>query len=314
MNPRIPAGPPSGNSRARWSRTPERAALAPVLALVLLACDEARLPNGNEGPEARVTLKGKAFTVSMVLTEKDRRYATERFRTLPEDEGYLLAWPRPRYMKLETMGAAASFDVLFLDATGRIVDEQSFVRGRDEGIMPEREANYALFLTPGTVKTLKVKKGETVDLSPAVRDAVPGELPVVRIGDATAYVELAHTAAERNHGLMFRPRMSENDGMLFIYEDEGPRSFWMKNTLIPLDLGFFRSDGTMLNVNDTPMWPDPRSEPITHPTSDSDSPARCVLEMNRGWFRKNGLLDAAGRPKPGLKVVFPSEAYGGFKD
>ena len=208
-----------------------KTALASVLALVLLACDESRRPTPPGGPEALVTLKGKSFTVSMVLTEKDRRYAIERFRALKEDEGYLLAWPRPRFMKLETQGAAASFDVLFLDTAGNIVHELPFLRGRDEGIMPEREANYALFLAPGTVKRLKVEKGETVVLSPGVRDAVPGELPAVRLGNVTAYVELARTAPERNHGLMFRPRMSENDGILFVYEDEGPRSFWMKNTI-----------------------------------------------------------------------------------
>ena len=72
-------------------------------------------------------------------------------------------------------------------------------------------------------------------------------------------MELALTEEERQHGLMFRPRMSPNDGMLFAYSNEGSRSFWMANTMIPLDIAFFANDGTLLNVNETPMYPDPRN-------------------------------------------------------
>ena len=102
--------------------------------------------------------------------------------------------------------------------------------------------------------------------------------------------------------------------MLFAYADGGPRHFWMKNTLIPLDIAFFASDGTLLNVNDTPMWPDPRNQPADYATSDSAGPARYVLEMNRGWFKKKGLVDAEGKVNPGVKAEFPREAVKGRYD
>src|SRR4030095_9072184 len=65
--------------------------------------------------------------------------------------------------------------------------------------------------------------------------------PTMTINGIPALVELALTETERNHGLMFRPRMSAEDGMLFAYPDEYERGFWMKDTLIPLEIAFFHA-------------------------------------------------------------------------
>ena len=68
-------------------------------------------------------------------------------------------------------------------------------------------------------------------------------------GDATEVasfnVEIADTPAERSRGLMHRPDMEDGWGMLFIYPNEASRRFWMKNTLIPLDMLFIRADKTV---------------------------------------------------------------------
>lgn len=279
-------------------------------ALLLLAasCDGDKRGGGL----AAVTVRGRRVEVSLSTAEKDRRSAPLRFSAAGEDRGHLMCWPRERFIKLEPEHGQAPFDVAFLDKSGKILEVQPFVPPDREGIMSKAEAAHALFLAPGLLKKLGAGPGDPVSLPPEAASAQ--ELPVMRIGDVTAYVELALTEADRQHGLMFRPRMSADDGMLFYYNHEGQRNFWMMNTLIPLDIAFFASDGTLVNINETPTFPNPRHPPPSYATSDSAGPAQFVLEMNLGWFKRKGLVDAQGKPKPGLKVVFPPEALKGSFD
>ena len=91
-------------------------------------------------------------------------------------------------------------------------------------------------------------------------------------------VEVADTNVVRAHGLMFRTRMAADHGMLFLFPSAAPRMFWMKNTLIPLDILFFDSQQRLINVSaDTlPCKRDPC------PTYASAAPAQYVLELNAG--------------------------------
>ena len=288
-----------------------RTAALLATALACGSCDNGAKPGGGgAAAPLRVSLKGTAFEVDAVAVDKDRRHAEERFGRVEGSRGHLLAWPRERFMKLETERADASFDVAFLDRAGRIVDIQLFPAGGPEGLMPAAEAAYALFVAPGTIARLGARAGDAVELSAEVRALRPQELPAVKVGDALAYVELALTEPERQHGLMFRPRLSADDGMLFAYNGDAIRRFWMGNTLIPLDIAFIRSDGTLVNVNETPTYPDPRHPPANYATSDSTDSAQFVLEMNLGWFRRKGLVDATGKPRPGVKAVLPPQALG----
>ena len=107
----------------------------------------------------------------------------------------------------------------------------------------------------------------------------------------TLTVELATTQAQRDLGLMHRTHLDPDAGMLFIFKDDQPRTFWMKNTLIPLDIIFLDADGTVQNVT--------RGEPLVEmPGLNSLRPARMVLELNAGWSQEHGL-------KPGDKVSIP---------
>jgi hypothetical protein len=268
---------------------------------------------GGEDRGPAVTLRGKRFEVEVAGTEKARRVALIRWTAPAEGRGYLLAWPRERFLKLESEHARASFDAVFLDRAGQVLETGTLQKGHPEGMVPRVESAYALLLGAGKAAALGVAPGDSAALSGMAREAAPEELPLMKIGETPAFVELALTEPERNHGLMFRPRMSADDGMLFAYPDEYSRSFWMKNTLIPLDIAFFKADGTFLNVNETPTAGDPRAGPW--PTSPSQGPARYVLEMNRGWFKRKGLVDEEGRPRPGLRATFPPEAArGAFAD
>jgi len=70
--------------------------------------------------------------------------------------------------------------------------------------------------------------------------------------------------------------------MLFIFSDDEPRSFWMKNTPIPLSIAFARADGTIVRIAEM--------DALTERPTSSGSPARYALEMNRGWFARHGIL------------------------
>ncbi|MDL2338299.1 MAG: DUF192 domain-containing protein [Pseudomonadota bacterium] len=103
--------------------------------------------------------------------------------------------------------------------------------------------------------------------------------------------ELAQSAEERATGLMFRETMQTNHGMLFAFEEAGQQCFWMKNTLLPLDVAFVADDGTIVNLD--------RMKPRSLDAHCSSKPVRFVLEMNEGWFAKRGIAAGArltGKP------------------
>jgi len=103
----------------------------------------------------------------------------------------------------------------------------------------------------------------------------------VRVGGREIRVELANTPERRERGLMFRDSLAPDSGMLFVYPDEDYRSFWMKNTRIPLSIAFAKSDGWIANILDMP--------PLTLNTYPSGMRVQFALEMNKGWFKQHGV-------------------------
>ena len=95
-------------------------------------------------------------------------------------------------------------------------------------------------------------------------------------------VEIARTPAQMERGLMFRDRLAPDRGMLFLYEEERPVSFWMKNTLIPLDLIFADSSGRILQIAE-------RAVPLSTALISSEQPVRAVLEVNGGTAARLGI-------------------------
>jgi uncharacterized membrane protein (UPF0127 family) len=100
--------------------------------------------------------------------------------------------------------------------------------------------------------------------------------------ERVVHVEVARTDATRMRGLMFRRDMEDDHGMIFVFRDPAHQTFWMHNTLIPLDMIFIRADRTILGVvrNATPETDDPRDVP-------GDS--QYVLEVNGGWCQRNNV-------------------------
>ena len=74
------------------------------------------------------------------------------------------------------------------------------------------------------------------------------ESTTITIDDRELTVAVADTPALRAHGLMGVTDLGELDGMLFVWEEDSESGFWMKDTLIPLDIAFFDSDGVVVNV------------------------------------------------------------------
>lgn len=97
--------------------------------------------------------------------------------------------------------------------------------------------------------------------------------------------EVADTQEKRERGLQFRESLKENSGMFFAFGNEATYSFWMKNTLIPLDIIFISQD---LNIVDIVYAEPCIEEPCkSYKTS---KPARYVLEVNRGFTTKNNII------------------------
>ncbi len=95
-------------------------------------------------------------------------------------------------------------------------------------------------------------------------------------------VELARTDPERRKGLMDRPSLPEGTGMLFLFDQSAVQSFWMKNTLIPLDMLFIGEDGRIVGIVES-------AEPRTLTERTVGKPSRYVLEVNGGWSRAHGV-------------------------
>ena len=104
---------------------------------------------------------------------------------------------------------------------------------------------------------------------------------------ATVSVEVADNKTERRRGLMFRESLCENCGMLFVYENADERAFWMKNTLIPLDIIFISEDEKVLNVETA--YPEPNKSDSDLTRYRSDDEANYVLEVNAGFAEEKGI-------------------------
>ena len=97
--------------------------------------------------------------------------------------------------------------------------------------------------------------------------------------------EVASSNAERMTGLMNRPSMPMQRGMLFVFPEAAVQCFWMKNTLIPLSIAFLDDAGRIVQIADM--------QPQSLDNHCSVRPVRFALEMNAGWFKSRGLAPGA---------------------
>lgn len=110
-----------------------------------------------------------------------------------------------------------------------------------------------------------------------------GKFPVTTLnaGMHVIKAEVAASDAEREQGLMFREKMGQNEGMLFVFPAPASVCMWMKNTLLPLSVAFMDEHGKIVNIEDM--------KPQTLDSHCSNKPVRYALEMNQGWFKQKGI-------------------------
>ncbi len=119
----------------------------------------------------------------------------------------------------------------------------------------------------------------------AVCSACVAQEPYVVLKGQRFTVELAETSEEQSLGLMFRDSLADDHGMLFVFPGESRRSFWMKNTRIPLDILYFDAELRLVSVAaDARPCRTPRC-----PNYPSTGPAQYVLELNAGKASELGV-------------------------
>lgn len=129
------------------------------------------------------------------------------------------------------------------------------------------------------------------DAPPATREITfrgDGTLDFLR-GDSVLTriaIEIADTDSSRTRGLMDRTSLPSRGGMLFIFDDEAPRNFWMRNTPLPLDLVFVRADGSIVNVVK-------QTRPFSDAGIASTGPAQYVVEVRAGFTARHGIDSTA---------------------
>ena len=128
-------------------------------------------------------------------------------------------------------------------------------------------------------------------LLPASAQEPQTDLPRVKLSAGMYQIDaqVAQTTEQRMTGLMFRKEMPQQEGMLFVFEQPSRQCFWMKNTLLPLDMIFIKPDGTILSIAE-------RTVPMTETPVPSHGSAKAVLEVNGGTASRLGI-------KPGDKVT-----------
>lgn len=117
------------------------------------------------------------------------------------------------------------------------------------------------------------KEGELVLLEPGGTDTIK-ELDI----------ELAETPEEISYGMMYRKSMDPNTGMLFLMGDEAPRSFYMKNTFVPLDIIYINDEGKVVSIQKN-------AKPLDETSLPSGAPASLVLEVTAGFSDRYGITE-----------------------
>jgi len=138
---------------------------------------------------------------------------------------------------------------------------------------------------PADVKTVTASSAD-----PTSEEYVAPELPKGRVLLRDAYggthavdVEIATTTPSRNRGMMWRRELADGKGMLFVFAKDDEHGFWMRNTLIPLDMLFIDSSEKIVGIV---AQATPRS--LTNRTV--GRPSRYVLEVPGGWSEKRGII------------------------
>ncbi len=138
---------------------------------------------------------------------------------------------------------------------------------------------------------------------PTAENYVGPTLPHARVILEDAYggshlveVEVAASNASRQRGLMWRTELPEGKGMLFIFPQSQTNSFWMRNTLIPLDMAFISEGGEIVGIV-------ANAQPKSLASRGVSTPSKYVLEVPGGWLEKLGVRPGSKVKLQGLSMI-----------
>jgi uncharacterized protein len=128
-------------------------------------------------------------------------------------------------------------------------------------------------------------------LVPACRGGTPTARVHTAAGVVSIALEVAATPEAMHRGLMYRTALADGTGMLFVFPDDAEHSFWMKNTLIPLDMLFLDAGGRVVGIH-------ANAKPLSTLPITVGVPSRYVIEVPGGWAAGHGIA-------PGDRVELP---------
>ena len=111
---------------------------------------------------------------------------------------------------------------------------------------------------------------------------------VIRAPHADLHLEIARTEADREHGLMDRTAIPPHTGMIFVFDQDGPVEFWMKDTLVPLDMIFVGADGTVRTIYSNVATVSPALPDGSIPREPGQ--AKYVIELAAGEAVQDGIV------------------------
>jgi uncharacterized membrane protein (UPF0127 family) len=124
--------------------------------------------------------------------------------------------------------------------------------------------------------------------TPATAPKTANDFFDIKIGARVVRMQVAALPDETQRGLMFRRTLGRDEGMLFVFTRPQPMSFWMRNTTLPLDIGYIDAEGVLREIY--PLYP-LDEKPVPSRARD----LQFALEVNQGWFKERGV-------KPGDKL------------
>jgi uncharacterized membrane protein (UPF0127 family) len=142
----------------------------------------------------------------------------------------------------------------------------------------------SLFFFQAAQATDEKKTTESSD--PAIKFRKTG----IHLASQRLTVEVAETREGRERGLMDRTVLPEGTGMLFIFDNEETLTFWMKDTLIPLAIGYFDKNKKLIDIQEMVPASPAQLEPVLYP---SLHPAKYALEVPKGWFSRHKVATGA---------------------
>jgi len=235
---------------------------------------------------ARSTVQNRSGRVEVWRPPVNRVYRA------PYPTAVLYAYPdavtRPLALR-DSLGRP--IEVVFLDAAGRVlVRHAPALSARRTLLASGGAARFIVFLRPGLVAAESIPPGTEVRLPAAASEgAEPEFAPItdpppaeIRVNGVPIRVEVAETRDQRLRGMMYRNRVPDGTGMLFVYGEEQVLSYWMINTRVPLDIAYVDRKGVIRSTH--------RLEPNDLEGKSSEIPVVMALEAPAGWFQKHGIV------------------------